>query len=466
MAQQRHKRSATMVARKDAMIAFFHGFLAAASRNARDRAPVSKTILDVVSRVFDVARVFGPLRPMRPRAATAALLGALVIAGCAQKSDDGAAMRQVIGDGVNAIGPFGSDGRQISVRQSPEPIKLIGFAAIPGWANDDHAAALRSFQLSCRRILGLRNTEVLGNLAGDLADWRPVCQSALALNPAQARAFFERNFTPGVIAPDQTALLTAYYEPELLARRRPDQIFKFPLHRKPPELQRQSGEWGRVRNGRFEPYYTRNEVYRGALNGRGLELAYLADPIDAFFLQVQGSGRLRLGDGSVMRLGFAAKNGHPYNSVGRELMRRGWSASGSKDAIEAFVRANPGPGFELLSHNQSYIFFREVTDLNPAGGPEGALGVQLSDLRSIAVDRRYTPLGAPVWIEGDTAAGPVRQLMVAQDTGSAIIGPQRADLFWGSGQRAGQLAGRTKSPGRLITLFPNAVASRLLANAS
>lgn len=412
-------------------------------------------------------RAMAWLRDARPRRR---LLGALftlvVLAGCGQKAQNDAAMRDAIGDGLQRVGPFGAEGRDIRVRQSAETIRLLGFSAIPGWTNDDHSAALRSFQLSCRRIRALRNTEIMGDLAGDLRDWTPVCEAADGVSGGQARAFFERNFTPAIIAPDKTALLTAYYEPELMARRRPDRIFKFPLHAKPPELERRGAEWGRLANGRLQPYFTRGDIYRGALNGRGLEIAYLADPIDAFFLQVQGSGRLRLGDGSVMRLGYAAKNGRPYNSVGRELMRRGWSPSGSKDAIEAFVRANPGPGFELLSHNQSYIFFREVTDLDPNGGPQGAMGVQLSNLRSIAVDRRFTPLGAPVWIEGDTAVGPIRQLMVAQDTGSAIIGPQRADLFWGSGEQAGRIAGRTKSQGRLITLFPNSLASRLLASAS
>lgn len=434
-----------------------------------DEEPLAARLWDQAMRAAGYAAASlrsAPDGRIRPKGSLVAIVAGALLVGCANQSAEDTAVRGAIGEGLQVVGPFGSEGRDIRAPQTSETLRLIGFAAVPGWRKDNHAAALASFRISCDRIGTLRNTEILGDLAGDLSDWREVCAAARSVPAGQARRFFEQNFTPTIIAPDKKATLTAYYEPELPARRRPDRVFKFPLHAKPPELERRGAQWGRLVNGRLQPYFTREDIYRGALNGRGLEIAYLADPIDAFFLQVQGSGRLRMGDGSVLRLGYAAKNGLPYNSVGRELLRRGWSSSGSKDAIEAFVRANPGPGFELLSHNQSYIFFREMTDLDPRGGPQGALGVQLSDLRSIAVDRRYTPLGAPVWIEGDTAVGPIQQLMVAQDTGSAILGPQRADLFWGSGEEAGRIAGRTKSVGRLITLLPNALVARLLATTS
>ena len=177
--------------------------------------------------------------------------------------------------------------------------------------------------------------------------------------------------------------------------------------------------------------------------------------MEAFFLQIQGSGRIRMPDGTVMRLGFAAKNNHPYRSIGAELVRRGTMQAHEVSAqrIKAWVRANPGQGQQLLRHNPSFVFFRKLTDLPAERGPVGAMGRSVTALRSLAVDPQHVPLGAPVWIEKEGQA-PLRRLMIAQDTGTAIRGAQRADIFYGTGAEAGEAAGRIRDAGRMITLLP------------
>jgi membrane-bound lytic murein transglycosylase A len=207
-------------------------------------------------------------------------------------------------------------------------------------------------------------------------------------------------------------------------------------------------------------WYTRGELEeQDLLSGRGLELAYAADPVDVFFLQIQGSGRLRLTDGSLMRVGFAAKNGHDYSSVGQEMVRRGLYQPHQVSAqrIKAWVRANGEAGRQLLHHNKSFVFFREVSQVPAHLGPLGAMNRSITPRRTLAVDPTYTPLGAPVWIEKD-GRDPMRRLMVAQDTGSAIKGAQRADIFYGTGDAAGQKAGRVRDPGRMIVLLPIEIA--------
>lgn len=402
------------------------------------------------------------------------LVGMAMLAGCATTgSDDSAALQ----DHINGIVEEWAGNPELSTPPG-EPLidagsnmsfQVMSFDALDGWTGDDHGAALKAFQLSCDRIRKLDSTTILGGLASRIEDWRPSCDAADTVRPDAARAFFELAFQPVRMAPEKEALITAYYEPELAARRHPDGEFKYPLYRKPNEVTFRNGAYGVKKGGGFGPYLTRGEIDRGALDGRGLEIAYLNDPVDTFFLHVQGSGKLRFADGSVARVAFAAKNGHKYSSVGRAMMKEGviTGAQASADGIKRFVRNNPEQGQRFLAHNRSYIFFREVKMRDPSGGPEGALGVQLVDGRSIAVDRRYTPLGAPVWLESnDGPAGAIHRLVVAQDTGSAIKGPQRADLFWGSGEAAGSTAGRMKHPGQLVVLLPTATVKRLVDNGS
>lgn len=355
-------------------------------------------------------------------------------------------------------------GREFVERERNVRVRIASFDMMPGWANDDHAAALRSFQRSCDKILNMRSAATLGGLSTRIEDWRTPCLAARDVDPRAARQFFELGFVPVRLAPNERALVTSYFEPELRASRTPGGEFVHPLYAKPPELITEGGEYGVLVGGRLQPFFSRAEIYRGALSGRGLEIAYLDDATDSFFLHVQGSGRLRFTDGSTTRVAFSAKNGHPFGSPGREMVRRGLAPRGGGSAaqIREYVRANPAAGLDLLSANKSFIFFREVTNLDPNVGPIGALGVQLSDGRSIAVDRRYTTLGAPVWLTADNSpTGPIRRLVVAQDTGSAIRGVQRADLFWGTGDEAGAMAGRMRHPGDLTILLPAPTVRRL-----
>jgi membrane-bound lytic murein transglycosylase A len=333
----------------------------------------------------------------------------------------------------------------LAVAVTPASAQMLDFEALPGWAEDDHAAALAAFRTTCDLI--------------DAADWGPdwaaVC--ALARDTAAtadgARAFFELLFRPVVIG-EPPALFTGYYEPELDGSLRRTARFAWPIYRRPPEL----------RDG--VQYHSRAEIENGVLRGRGLELAWLDDPVEAYFLQVQGSGRIRLPDGRVMRVGYAGRNGHAYRSVGQEMIRRGTHTFDQVSAqeIKAWVRRNPQAGADLLDTNPSYIFFRRLSDLPPEAGPIGAMGRSIATLRSLAVDPRFVPLGAPVWIEKE-GVEPLNRLMVAQDTGGAIKGAQRADIFYGTGPAAGDAAGIVKDGGRMVVLLPIETAFALLAEA-
>jgi len=308
--------------------------------------------------------------------------------------------------------------------------QVLQFQDLDGWQEDDHLAALQVFRNTCSL---LRDPE-----------WAPLCRlSADAGQSRQsARQFFELFFRPVVIG-TPPALFTGYYEPELRGSLSRTPRFAYPIYRKPPEL---------VEGQKWHP---RAAIEGGLLRGRGLELVWLEDPVEAYFLQVQGSGRVRLPDGQIMRVAYAAKNGQPYRSIGQELLNRGAHtiADVSAQDIKAWVRANPGAGRELLNTNPSYVFFRKLVDLSPESGPIGAMGRSITPMRSVAIDPDFTPLGAPVWIEKD-GGQPLRRLMIAQDTGGAIRGAQRADIFYGSGFDAGETAGRVKDRGRMVLLLP------------
>src|SRR3990167_7538642 len=282
----------------------------------------------------------------------------------------------------------------------PAPAQMLDFASLDGWEADDHRAALTSFLATCEKLAD---------------DWQPLCRLAADSNTkdASARAFFELFFRPVLIGAP------------------------------PPELTD-----GQV-------YLDRAAIDSGALRGRGLELAWLDDPVEVFFLQVQGSGRIRMTDGRVIRVGYAGRNGHAYRSVGQEMVARGTHSADQVSAqeIRSYVRWNPVAGNDLLNVNPSYVFFRKIADLPADKGPIGAMGKSITALRSIAIDPDFTPLGAPVWIEKDGAT-PIRSLMVAQDTGGAIKGPQRADIFYGTGPAAGDAAGTIKDGGRMVVLLP------------
>jgi membrane-bound lytic murein transglycosylase A len=313
---------------------------------------------------------------------------------------------------------------------SPPRAEVLDFESLDGWLDDNHLAALTSFLNTCDLI--------------DQPDWKPICAMAADVpkDDASARSFFELFFKPVVVG-DPPALFTGYFEPELDGSPTRSGRYKYPIYARPPEL----------REG--VAYHTRAAIEGGAIAGRGLEIAWLDDPVDVYFLQVQGSGRIRMTDGSVVRVGYAGKNGHAYRSVGQEMIRRGTHTMDQVSAPEIanYVRSNPNSGRDLLETNPSYVFFRKIGTLNPEDGPIGAMGRSITTMRSIAIDPKFTPLGAPVWIEKD-GRRPIRSLMVAQDTGGAIKGMQRADIFYGTGKGAGDAAGTVKDPGRMVLLLP------------
>lgn len=305
--------------------------------------------------------------------------------------------------------------------------KVLSFQDLEGWEKDDHASALQVFLNTCMDM--------------DQVDYAALC--AVAESIENPRAFFELFFRPVLIEEaGKDALFTGYFEPELDGSLTPTARYRFPVYAKPREAK---GQW-----------LTREQIETGeTMKGRGLEIAWVDDPVELFFLQIQGSGRIRLPSGAHLRVGYGGNNGHKYRSIGQELIRRGIYKSHqvSAQVIQNWVRRNPIDGTALLRHNPSYVFFRKVTRVSPEKGPLGAMNRSITALRSVAVDPKYTPLGAPVWVEKD-GEGPMRRLMIAQDTGSAIKGAQRADIFFGTGDTAGRAAGRLRDPGRMYVLMP------------
>jgi len=305
---------------------------------------------------------------------------------------------------------------------------ILSFQDLNGWADDDHSAALSVFLNTCRDM--------------DDQAWSTLC--AVAADQKDARKFFELFFRPVLIEDGQACMFTGYFEPELEGDTSPSDRYRYPVYAMPKEAKI------------TEKWLSRREIEQGdQLRGRGLEIAWVDDPVELFFLQVQGSGRIRLPNGRYIRVGYAGANGHEYRSIGVELIRRGiYNAHQvSAQVIKNWVRRNLDDGLELLRHNPSYVFFREVNQIPADQGPLGAMNRSVTTMRSIAVDPKFTKLGSPVWIEKD-GKNPLRRLMVAQDTGSAIKGAQRADIFFGTGDQAGRDAGRLRDPGRMIVLLP------------
>jgi len=305
---------------------------------------------------------------------------------------------------------------------------ILRFDDLNGWEADDHAAALDVFLNTCPDMRD--------------PDWQSLC--ALAQQKPDAKSFFELFFRPVLIEDGSRSLFTGYFEPELSGALSPSARYRYPLYREP--------NISKVSN----PWLTRREIETGDfMAGKGYEIAWVDDPVELFFLQIQGSGRIKLSSGDVIRVGYGGSNGHDYRSIGVELVRRGIYKvhQVSADVIKNWVKRNPVEGQELLFHNPSYVFFRRVDDVPVNSGPLGAMNRSITTQRTIAVDPAFVTLGAPVWIEKG-GSGPIRRLMIAQDTGSAIKGPQRADIFFGTGDEAGRAAGRLKDPGRMLVLLP------------
>ena len=376
-------------------------------------------------------------------------------------------------------------------------LEPASFASLPGWAEDDPAAALPAFLASCARLRAAKPETSLAP-AGTAADWQGICKDAASLAPeaAAVRQFLEDRLTPlavgstgggsggGGSGGGGTGLFTGYYEPSLAGSRTADEAHRVPLLARPDDLvmvdlgrfrDSLKGERiaGRVAEGALEPYSDRAAIEAGALGERARPLAFVADPVEAFFLHIQGSGLVTLAGGGALRVGYAAQNGQPYVAIGRELIRRGalTRESVSMASIKAWLAAHPDEASALMNSNPSYVFFRDLgsppADPNgPLGGPPGAQNVPLTPGRSLAVDRKFLARGLPLWLDttgpvADGATEPLRRLMVTQDTGGAIRGPVRGDVFWGHGAEAERRAGAMKQPGRYWILVPKAVAARL-----
>jgi membrane-bound lytic murein transglycosylase A len=349
-------------------------------------------------------------------------------------------------------------------------LEPVSFADLPGWNQDHVAAAIPALAKSCARRLVQPATAKVGpnGMAGTVADWRAPCADVVRVPPgddAAARRLLTRWFRP-YLAGDRGApegLFTGYYEPLLAGARVRSGADQTPLLRRPADLVMvQLGlfrpEWrgeriaGRVVKGALVPYPTRAQIEGGALDPAKLALFWVADPVDAFFLEIQGSGKVKLPDGTLASVGYDGQNGQPYVAIGKLLVERGQLARGqvSLGAIKHWIRAHPADAKALMDGNPSYVFFREIKGETPIGA-EGAV---LTAGRSLAVDRAYLPLGIPVWLDARDGDETLRRLVVAQDTGGAIRGPVRGDFYWGFGPEAERRAGTMKAHGRYFLLLP------------
>ena len=345
----------------------------------------------------------------------------------------------------------------------PPNARAAGLTLVAPPAALDEAAASRAldaFLISCPALL--RRTDQSQLTVG--SDWARACAAAPTWRGGRSAASFFQSEFDWVRVGDGKAFATGYYEPEIAGSRVPQPGY-VPIYRVPPDLIRCTKPDGTTGRGRIDEtgtctlYFTRQEIDEGALANKGLELAWAADPVELFFLQIQGSGRVRFPDGSVMRIGYADQNGREYVAIGRQLRERGVLPPGGANmqAIKDWIRANPDLGRELMRENLSYIFFKELT----GPGPLGALGLPVTPRATVAADPNFVPLGAPVFLTMERAEA--SGLWVAQDTGGAIKGANRFDTFWGAGPQAVVISGGMSANGQAYILLPRGVAARVLA---
>ena len=352
-------------------------------------------------------------------------------------------------------------------------LKPVAFSALPSWQADDHAQALKVFLVSCGAMNKRpADSAMQGGFAGTLAQWQTVCAAAAQVPAGDvmaARSFFETTFTPYAVigTKGEDGMFTGYYQPELRGSLTQGGKYQTPLYARPadlvsvnlgdfvPELKGKTVQ-GRVVGENLKPYYTRSEIENGALKDSGIPVVWVDDPVDAFFLHIQGSGVVTLEDGSQLQVGYAAQNGHSYHAVGKTLVERGALTKDevSMQSIRAWLEKNPQEAAGLMNTNNSYVFFRKLDGT----GPLGAQGVPVTAGRSLAVDRTLMPYGLPLYLDAqEPDTGRIQRLMIAQDTGGAIKGAVRGDYFWGAGDVAADKAGRMKSKGRYFALVPKTV---------
>lgn len=401
-----------------------------------------------------------------PLLLAATLLGTLL--GACGTTREGPPAACPVPAGCPLCPPCVAPGTAAAAPRKPEarPLQAARWNELPGWNDDELAAAWPAFLLSCRALTSRPQGP----------QWKAVCDEAKSLaapTTAAVRRFFESRLQPWLLTnPDGSTkgLVTGYYEPLLRGSRMRGKPYLQPILGVPPDLLtidlgsvlpdlKDMRLRGRLQGNKVVPYFSRAEITSREKDYSDRVLLYVDDPVEFFFLQVQGSGRVQLPDGSKIRLAYADQNGHPYHSIGRILVDRGEMTleQVSMASIKQWARANPDRLGDLLNANPSYVFFREQpVKANNDEGPSGALGVPLTPERSIAVDPRHVPLGAPVFLSTSQpdSATPLRRLVLAQDTGSAIRGVVRADLFWGFGAAAGNQAGRMKQQGQMWVLLP------------
>lgn len=356
-------------------------------------------------------------------------------------------------------------------------IELASFGDLKTWEDKDHLGALKALLKSCEAIVKRNPEKAFSSLtqAGTNKTWQDICQKAQAFEEptiSQVKLFFERNFQPYLVKAGnkhkETGLFTGYYEASLRGSRSKHGPYQYPLYKKPDDLVMvQLGEFrdslkgqriaGRVEGSYLKPYESRKEIDDGnwAHNREENVLAWTDDLIDVFFLHIQGSGVVELDDGSIMRVGYAGQNGHSYYAIGRELVKREYLAveDVSMQSIREWLEENTQEGKEIMNLNASYVFFRDLGESHSLGGS----GVALTPGVSLAIDHSFIPYGAPLWVDIKEAfpdGQDFRRLMIAQDTGGAIRGPVRGDVYWGFGPRAEKIAGQMKARGKYWIFLP------------
>lgn len=397
------------------------------------------------------------------------LIGATaILSGCAAVKD---ICRLVLKDELTSISTPKKE------EQPAMQLKAVSFSDIDGWGQDDPTLALAAFKRSCAVFAKKPADRVVkpalpDQKSGFYRDWQKICDAQGYLfepDGATIRLFFENWFTPYAVTSGEEpeGLFTGYYESAVRGSYTRSDVYRYPLHLRPDDLVMvYLGKFrdelkgrriaGRVVGGQLIPFETRSDIVDGQMKrGSEYEFVYLDNAVDAFFLQIQGSGRVNMDDGNVLRVGYSAQNGHPYYAIGRELIKRGHltKQSVSLQSIRGWLEANPDQADEIMNTNKSYVFFRPLE----GAGPIGAQNVALTEGRSLAVDRSLMPFGVPVFLDAQAPVedeNPVQRLMIAQDTGGAIRGAVRGDVFWGYGDLAEKRAGHMKSKGRYWVLLP------------
>ncbi len=427
-----------------------------------------------------------PQRQLPHLRALCSLACAAALFGCSRTCPKAPQIPQTAPQAAPSAAPASSEPTPAAHETAPEPeptlvLDAVAYTDLPGWSGDQVGEPIPALLKSCAKLTKKKPDQLVGrdDVAGTAGQWSAACAAAkkvAASDPVAAHAFFETHFRPFLAKnnSEPEGRFTGYYEASLRGSRTRKGKYRYPLYKRPADLvmvnmrnfTKKPGRRriaGRVVGGQLKPYATRKAIRKGALKGKKLELVWIDDKVDGFFTQIQGSGLVQLDDGTHMRIGYAGQNGHSYTAIGRELIRDGHITreAMSMQAIRDWLANNPEKADEMMDRNQAYVFFTELG----GSGPVGSQNVELTPERSAAIDRHFIPQSAPIFIdtmvptEDGNGERPFQQLVIAQDSGGAIRGPVRADIFWGAGARAAEIAGRLKSRGRYYVLLPTEVAN-------